>query len=71
MHLHVGHDVDDDVLLVVEQTEDQVIFIALTNHEIFQEDPRGKSLSKLGSKVAAAKLKRAGVAKPKTEAKGK
>jgi len=48
LHLHIGHGVDDDVLLVVEQTETAIILIALTDHTIFKERPRnwGKSPGK-------------------------
>ncbi|WP_273499128.1 hypothetical protein [Methylorubrum populi] len=56
LHLHVGHDIDDNVLLIVEQTVDKAIFIALTDHDIFKEVPIGRSLIRLGSKVAKAKL---------------
>lgn len=56
LHLHIGHDVDDDVLLIVEQTEAAVVLIALTDHTIFEERPRGKSLTGLRSKIEAAKL---------------
>src|SRR4051794_21098644 len=48
LHLHVGHDIDGDVLLIVEQTADKVIFIALTDHTIFRETPRAKSILGLG-----------------------
>ncbi len=56
LHLHIGHGVDDDVLLIVEQTETTIILIALTDHAIFNERPRGKSLTGLRSKIEAAKL---------------
>jgi hypothetical protein len=56
MHLHVGHGIDDDVLLIVESLEHKVLFIALTDHRIFNERPRGKSLHGLRSKIAQAKL---------------
>ncbi len=56
LHLHIGHGVDDDVLLIVEQTETAIILIALTDHTIFKERPRGKSLTGLRSKIEAAKL---------------
>lgn len=56
LHLHIGYGVDDDVLLIVEQTETVVILIALTDHTIFKERPRGKSLTGLRSKLEAAKL---------------
>lgn len=55
MHLHVGHGIDDDVLLIVEAMDDRVLFIALTDHRIFKERPRGKSLRGLRSKIARAK----------------
>ncbi|MGJ3263128.1 MAG: hypothetical protein ACFE0R_07820 [Salinarimonas sp.] len=58
LHLHVGHDVDDGVLLVVEQLEDRVILICLTDHTIFAERPRARSILRLRSKVEAAKLRR-------------
>jgi len=52
MHLHIGYGIDDNALLIVEQTEDKVIFIAITDHSIFDERPRGKSLiNKFGNKV--------------------
>ncbi len=57
LHLHVGVDVDDDVLLIVEQTEDRVVFIALTDHSIFTERPRGRSLRGLRSKIARLKTR--------------
>ena len=56
LHLHIGHGVDDNVLLIVEQTETAVVLIALTHHTIFNERPRGKSLTGLRSKMEAAKL---------------
>jgi len=56
--LHVGHDVDDGVLLIVEQLEDRVILICLTDHTIFAEHPRARSILRLRSKVEAAKLRR-------------
>jgi len=56
LHLHIGHGVDNDVLLIVEQTETTIILIALTDHTIFNERPRGKSLTGLRSKIEAAKL---------------
>ena len=57
--LHVGHDVDDGVLLIVEQLEDRVILICLTDHTIFAEHPRARSIfCACGSKVEAAKLRR-------------
>ncbi|GEP03071.1 hypothetical protein [Methylobacterium oxalidis] len=58
LHLRVGHGIDDDVLLIVEQTADCVLFIGLTNHDIFKERPRGRSLLRLGSRIAKAKLPR-------------
>ena len=57
LHLHVGHDIDRDVLLIVEQTADKVIFIALTDHTIFRETPRAKSILGLRSKTEKAKLR--------------
>lgn len=56
LHLHIGYGVNDDVLLIVEQTETAIILIALTDHTIFKERPRGKSLTGLRSKIEAAKL---------------
>jgi hypothetical protein len=56
LHLHVGHGIDDSVLLIVEALDDRVIFIALADHRIFNERPRAKSLRRLGSKIAKAKL---------------
>ncbi|MBV8849472.1 MAG: hypothetical protein JOZ16_07785 [Methylobacteriaceae bacterium] len=56
LHLHVGHGIDDSVLLIIEPLEDRVIFIALTDHGIFHERPRAKSLRGLGSKIAKARL---------------
>ncbi|WP_298956619.1 hypothetical protein [uncultured Methylobacterium sp.] len=58
MHLHVGHDIDDDVLLIVEQTQDAVILVALTDHTIFRERPRARSIRRLNSKVEAIKTRR-------------
>jgi hypothetical protein len=57
LHLHVGHGIDDNVLLIVEQTADKVVFIALTDHTIFRENPRAKSLLGLRSKAEKAKLR--------------
>jgi hypothetical protein len=56
LHLHVGHGIDDRVLLIVEALDDRVFFIAVTDHSIFSERLRAKSLRRLGSKVAQAKL---------------
>ena len=56
LHLHIGHGVDDNVLLIVEQTETAVILIALTDHTIFKERPRARSLAGLRSKLETAKL---------------
>ena len=56
LHLHVGYDIDDNVLLIVEQTADRVIFIGLTDHDIFRERPAGRSLARLGRRIAKAKL---------------
>jgi hypothetical protein len=55
IHLHLA----DDVLLVVEQTSDRVIFICLTNHALlFDERPRGNTVKRwLGSKIEAEKQK--------------
>jgi hypothetical protein len=58
LHLHIGYGIDDDVLLIVEQTPTEVIFIAVTDHSIFREHPRGRSLSGLKSKIAKAKRPR-------------
>ena len=32
MHLHVGREIDDDVLLLAGQTDEKVLFIALVRH---------------------------------------
>ena len=56
LHLHVGYGIDNSVLLIVEQTRDGVVFIALTDHDIFEERPRGKSLLGLMTKLFRAKL---------------
>src|ERR1700744_4695777 len=56
LHLHVGHGIDDSVLLIVESLEDRVIFIALTDHRIFNECPRAKSARGLGSKIGTDRL---------------
>ena len=65
LHLHVGYDSDDNILLIVEQTDDKVIFIGLTDHDIFDEVPRGKSFARLGSKIAAIKLSKYYKIKPR------
>jgi hypothetical protein len=57
LHLHIGVGIDDDVLMIVEQTEDRVIFIALTDHTIFAERPRRRSLKALRSKIARLKTR--------------
>jgi hypothetical protein len=44
LHLHVGHGIDDRVLLIVEALDDRVFFIAVTDHSIFSERLRAKSL---------------------------
>ena len=56
LHLHIGYGIDNDILLIVEQTPDTVIFIGLTNHSIFKEKPAGKRFYGLGSKIQALKM---------------
>lgn len=56
LHLHVGRDIDDNILLIVEQIKEGVIFICLADHEIFKENPLGNSLSGLNSKIEQEKL---------------
>jgi hypothetical protein len=58
LHLHVGYGIDDNVILIVEEHADRVIFIALTDHAIFEERPRARSLRGLGSKIAGLRTKR-------------
>lgn len=56
LHLHIAPDIDNDVLLIVEQTIDTVIFLGLVRHRIFQERPRGRSLKMaLGRRLYEAK----------------
>ena len=55
MHLHVGVDIgDDDILLIVKQTPDAVLFCCLARHrECFAQPPLGRELNKaIGSKLA-------------------
>jgi hypothetical protein len=53
LHLHLA----DDVLLIVEQWDDRVIFIVLTNHSLFEEIPKGKTIDKwLGKAIAEARI---------------
>ena len=40
MHLHVDPGVDDDVLLLVGQTDDAVVFLALVRHSDLFEPPK-------------------------------
>lgn len=56
MHLHVGYGIDDDVLLLVQETDNKVIIIGFFTHKIFNERPRGKSAFGLKRKIAKAKL---------------
>jgi len=61
LHLHVGAEVgNDDVLLIVKQLENVVLFICLTTHEVFKDN--GAAIQRgLGSKIAKAEVD----AKPK------
>lgn len=56
LHLHIGYGIDNNILLLVEQTTDAVVFIALTDHSIFREKPAGKRFNGLGSKIQALKI---------------
>lgn len=47
-HLHIGVGIDDDVLLFVEDLGVAVVFIAVTDHGVFDERPRGKRFRKIG-----------------------
>lgn len=44
IHLHLDPHGNDDILLFVRQTEEMVRFEMITNHSIFDEKPRGKSV---------------------------
>lgn len=55
IHLHIGHDINDDVLLIVEQTETHVILIAITDHEIFEEIPPADSVLQYKKAIEARK----------------
>lgn len=68
LHLHIGHGIDDNVLLIVEQTADQVIIIKLTDHKIFDERPRGKGMFGLKTKIAQLKMRKAAIEKAKADA---
>jgi hypothetical protein len=58
LHLHIAPDIDNDVLLIAEQTDDTVIFIALVRHTVFRERPRGQSVKKaMGGKLFETKMK--------------
>jgi hypothetical protein len=56
IHLHIDPN-NDNILLIVTQTKDAVIFIALTDHSIFDEEPPGKTINNfMATKIAKAKL---------------
>ena len=57
IHLHIGRNINDDILLIVKETENGVIFVAVTDHSLFDERPRGKTIKRiLGTKIAQKEL---------------
>lgn len=56
-HLHIGIGIDDDVLLFVEELDEAVVFIAVTDHGVFEERPRGIRFRKIGVLWERARLR--------------
>jgi len=52
IHLHL----DDDVLLIVKEMKDHVIFIIITDHTIFQDKPNFPSLSGVDNSVKSIEI---------------
>jgi hypothetical protein len=68
MHLHVDPGLDNDVLLLVGQTDDMVVFLALVRHSDLFKPPRYATGIKrwLARPIANLSLGRRGARKPKS-----